>query len=172
MKRTQLLLPVLLATVAASDTNLGTELYKLPPADGATAVARFPTSGLHFAIKRGDSQYYGVLTGSTCNSARRLVIYSGGLFDNKTERSLPIESGHKLRIVASIQKDYDAGYLKTKFVTCTRAVEFTPEAGKTYIIKQQADTVQQDYCKLNVTEEGSGSPPADIAENAPLKCWF
>ena len=172
MKRILLLLPVVLTIAAASDTGLGREKYK-PPADGgATAIARFPKGNLHLSVMRGDTQYYGVMRGDTCKSAQKLTVYGAGIGGNTTEKTLPIEAGHKLRILASVQKQDYAGLGAERFTTCTRIVEFGPEAGKTYLITQEADASRPNFCAISVTEEASGAAPGDIAEVPRLLCHF
>ncbi|MEG3150729.1 hypothetical protein U1769_12610 [Sphingomonas sp. ZT3P38] len=172
MKRILLLFAVLLTCAAANDTGLGREKYKLLSDSGATATARFPKGNLRLSIMRGDTQYYGVLRGDTCKSAQKLTVYSAGIGGNTTEKVFPIEAGHKLRILASVQKQYYAGYLTESFSTCTRIVEFTPGAGKTYLITQEADAARPDFCAIGVKEEVSGEAPADLADGPPLSCRF
>jgi hypothetical protein len=172
MKRILLLFPALLTTAAASDTGLGREKYNLLTDGGATAIARFPKGNLHLSIKRGDTQYYGVLRGDTCKTAQKLTVYGAGIGGNTTEKSLPIEAGHKLRILASMQKQDYAGYRLERLSTCTRIVEFTPEVGKTYLITQEADASRPDFCAIGVKEEASGAAPGDVADVPPLSCHF
>ncbi len=110
MKRIIVLLFVLQTPVAASEANVSFKKYKLPANGGATATIRFPKGDLHLSINRGDAQYYGVLRGRTCAATQRLMIYDAGIGGNTTEKAVPIEAGHRLRILASIQKQENAGY--------------------------------------------------------------
>lgn len=172
MKRILLLLAVGLTTVAASDTGLGYGKYKLPADNRATAIARFPKGNLHLSIYGGDSQYYGVLRGDTCGSAQKLTLYGAGIGGNTTEKALPIEAGHKLRILASVQKhnfDPNGG---ERVVTCTGIVEFAPEAGKAYLITQEADATAANFCAVSVKEEASGAAPGDLVPAPRLPCHF
>ena len=174
MKRMLLLLPVLLTVAAASDTGLGREKYKPNADSGATAIARFPKGNLRLSVMRGDTQYYGVLRGDTCTSAQKLTVYSAGIGGNTTEKTLPIEAGHKLRILASVQKqdyvEYRGGM--ERFTTCTRIVEFAPQVGKTYSITQEADASAPNFCAIGVKEEASGAAPGDLVEVPRLSCHF
>ena len=172
MRRILLLLPMLLTIAAADDADLGGGKYKLPIGGGETAIARFPKGNLHLSINRGDAQYYGIMRGATCSTAQRLTVYDAGIGGNTTEKVLPIEAGHKLRLVASVQKQQNAGYQAELYSTCTRIVEFTPEAGKTYRITQEADATRPNFCAIEVHEEASGAIPAGVSDIPPLTCRF
>jgi hypothetical protein len=171
VRRFLLLLAVLAAPASASDDQLGMKKYKVP-ADGATATLRFPKGNLHLSINRGDDQYYGVLQGDTCAAAQRLMIYSAGIGGNTTEKSVPIGAGQRLRILASVEKQASGGYRIENYASCTQIVAFTPEAGKTYLITQEANAAQPNFCAVTVHEEASGAPPADLAVAPALMCRF
>jgi hypothetical protein len=172
MKRILLLFAVGLTTAAASDTGLGYGKYKLPADSGATAIARFPKGNLRLSIYGGDTQYYGVLRGDTCGSAQKLTMYGAGIGGNTTEKALPIEAGHTLRILASLEKHHSDGYGGERTSVCTGIVEFMPETGKTYLIMQEAASSAANFCAISVKEEASGAAPGDLAHAPPLPCHF
>jgi hypothetical protein len=171
MRRFVILVPVLLVLTAANDANLGRQRY-VPAAGQETATAIFPTGNLRLSIRQGDTQYYGVMAGDTCRSAQRLTIYGAGIGGNTTEDSLPIAAGHRLRILASIQKQTAAGVMAQSFLTCTGVVEFTPVAGATYRITQEADSARPSFCTVAVQESQSGAPPPDLAILQAPRCRF
>jgi hypothetical protein len=171
MRRLVILAPVFLLVTAANDTRLGRERYR-PLADQDTATAIFPTGNLRLSIMRGDTQYYGVMVGNTCGSAQRLTIYSAGIGGNTTERSLPVVASQRLRILASIQKQHDAGWRGEAFVTCTGVVEFTPVAGATYRITQEADSASPDFCTIAVQDSQTGISPPDLSVLQAPQCRF
>jgi hypothetical protein len=175
MKRTALLISILLLTTAASDTTLNGPKYQLPADAASTAIMKFLKGNLYLSIFGGDAQYYGFLKGETCQSAQKLIAYSAGLLGNLKESPVKIEAGHPVRILATIIKDNTKVYgpiIRQRDDSCTRIVQFTPEAGKTYHMTQDAKPESATFCGVTVTETTTGAPPADIAAVTPLPCHY
>ncbi len=172
MRRAVILFCACSTAAVAGDADLNYKKYKVPTDQVKIAIIRFPKGHLRLSINRGDAQYYGVLRGAACSSAQRLTVYDAGIGGNTTENSMPIEAGHKLRIIAAVQKQDPAGYQAEQYSWCTRIVEFAPEAGRTYTITQEADATRPDFCAIDVREAASGALPADVAEVSPMACRF
>ncbi len=174
MRHRILLAPLILLTCAGSQTQLGQKKYILPPDQTATATVKFLEGNLRLSMMRGDTQYYGIMPDATCKTARKLITYSGGIGGNTEEKVIPIEAGKPVRIVGSIMKQADGGYMTELFSTCTNLTEFTPQAGSDYIITQIPNAGKPvAVCELKIVEQQSGLAPPDaqVLPAPPCGIW-
>ena len=170
MKRVFLLLPMVLLISAGSDDQLG--LKKYVPAGGApTATMKFLKGTLRLSMMRGDVQYYGVMTDASCKASKKLITYSGGIGGNTQEKLVPVEAGHKVRILGTVIKQSDGGYMRENFFSCSNVMEFTPVAGTHYIVTQKTDPVSANFaCHMAIVDEAAGAAPDDLAEMPAPSC--
>lgn len=171
MKRALVLLTIAFMSCAASKDRLMLKKYVLPSDTTSTAMARFPKDNLRLSVMRGDAQYYGIMRDQSCRSTQKLAFYNAGIGRNNEEKTVALEAGHSVRILANIAKQSYGGYQYENVSGCRNVVEFTPVANKKYVILQTSDDVKTGFsCDLTVTEEASGAVPADFKRLPPPHC--
>lgn len=171
MKRVLVLLTIAFMSSAASKDRLALKKYALPNGTTSTATIRFPKDNLRLSIIEGDAQYYGIMRDKSCRSTQTLAFYNAGIGRKNDEKSVILEAGHPVRVLANIAKESTGGYQYERVYQCRNLVEFTPVANKKYVILQTSDNRKIDFsCELAVVEEGSGLPPADFRHLPPPVC--
>lgn len=170
MKRI-LLLPMILLLGAGSDDQLGQKKYVLPAGTTATATMKFLKGNLRLSMMRGDVQYYGLMTEGSCKASKKLITYSGGIGGNTQEKLVPVEAGHKVRLLGTVIKQSDGGYMSERFFSCSNVLEFTPVAGKNYIVTQKTDHISVNFaCHMAIVDDQSGAAPDDLSEIPAPSC--
>ncbi|WP_165830975.1 hypothetical protein [Sphingomonas pokkalii] len=176
LKRIMICAPALFMLTALSDDGLSRAKYEVPAGAKQIAYVKFPKGNLRLTIfGDGDAQYYGIKEGPTCKNTKRLIIYNAGIGGNTKEKIVNVEAGKPLTFIATTLKKGSVGYASgftDNWHTCTRVFTFTPEAGKSYLITQEALASSPKFCSVDIQDAKTGSHPDAVVEEAPISCIF
>jgi hypothetical protein len=132
------------------------------PAQTAPKADEAPTATVEFfkgydrGLKLGAAtlQKYRQFKDGSCTKTRHLADFN---WTSKPSKNVTVAAGQKLRIQSQTDRiEYD------QTATCTVLFAFTPQAGKSYRLTQEA--VIERGCWVTVTDAETGEVPEDFVE--------